>query len=180
MTRRSPYFRLDRGLAQSDPYRDDLSLPEPSLCERCQAVWRKGKWSLDPEVRKEALRFKKPHKVLCPACRRAEDGYPAGMLYLKGAFLFSHKDEILNRIKNEEAAALVKNPLDRIIRLEDKGEEGILVETASDRLATKLGKVVAKAFGGDLSIRFSEREKLVRVYWNRDERSLIGKKGTVR
>lgn len=169
MTKRGPYFRLDRGLSLKDPYRDDLSLPEPSLCERCQAVWRKGKWSLDPEVRKEALRFKKPHKVLCPACRRAEEGYPAGMVYLKGDFLFSHKDEILNRIKNEEAAALSKNPLDRIIRFEDMGKEGIIVETASNRLATKLGKVVEQAFGGDLLIRFSEREKLVRVYWSRDE-----------
>lgn len=172
MTKRSPYFRLDRGLSTADPYRADLSLPEPSICERCQAVWRKGKWSLDEELRKEVLRFKKPYKVVCPACRRAEEGYPAGVIYLRGSFLLAHKDQILNTIRNEEAAALVRNPLDRVIRIEDRGKEGIVIETASERLATKLGRAVEKACSGELKIRFSEQEKLVRVYWSRDEATL--------
>lgn len=171
MTKRGPYFRLDSGLSGDDPYRDDLSLPEPAICSGCQAIWKKGKWSLDETLRKETLRFEKPHQVLCPACRRAQDGYPAGVIYLRGDFLLAHKDQILNTIKNQEAASLAKNPLDRIIKIEDLGGEGVIIETTSEQLATKLGRAVEKACGGDLKIQFSRQEKLVRVYWSREEAS---------
>ena len=168
MTKKGPYFRLDRGLSGTDPYRDDLSIPEPAICSGCRAVWKKGKWSLDETLRKETLRFKKPYQVLCPACRRAQDDYPAGVIYLRGDFLLAHKDQILNTIKNQEAAALIKNPLDRIMKIEDLGKKGIVIETASERLATKLGRAVERACGGDLRIQFSRQEKLVRIYWSRE------------
>lgn len=168
MTKKAPYFRLDHGLSGADPYRDDLSIPEPAICSGCQAIRKKGKWSLDETLRKETLRFKTLSQVLCPACRRAQDDYPAGVIYLRGDFLLAHKGQILNTIKHQEAAALAKNPLDRIIKIEDLGEKGVVIETASERLATKLGRAVEKACGGDLKIQFSHQEKLVRIYWSRE------------
>lgn len=167
VTPKGPYFRRDKNLKSGDPYRDNASIPEPSICQRCKAVWSKGKWSLDPALRKEVERWNKPRPVICPACRRIEDSYPGGILHLKGDFLNDHKEQILKTIKNEEEAILRRNPLERIISLEDR-DEGITIQTTSEKLAQRLGKVINKACGGDLDIRFSHQEKLVRVYWSRD------------
>jgi len=167
-TTKGPYFRRDKNLRSADPYRDDASIPEPSICQCCKAVWSKGKWSLDPAIRKEVEHWGKPRPVICPACRRIEDGYPGGILHLAGSFLQDHKEQILKTLKNEEVATLRRNPLDRIIRLEDGGVEGITVQTTSEKLAQRLGKAVNRACGGELDIRFSHQEKLVRVYWRRD------------
>lgn len=168
MTKRGPYFRLDRDLTPADPYKDELSLPEPSICVKCQVIWKKGKWSLSEKTRKEVLKREKPHRIICPACRRAAEGYPAGVVHLGGSFLAAHKEQILSTIRNQEAAVLAKSPLDRIIRVEDRGDGGMIIETTSERLATKLGRAVNRACGGDLKVQFSRQEKLVRVYWSRE------------
>lgn len=161
------FFRRDRHLSLDDPYRDPAALPEPALCERCGALWRGGHWTLATRVREAELRFARPTKVVCPACRRAADAYPGGVLYLSGAFLDAHRDQVLRTVRNEEEAALARNPLDRIMVI-DQADGRVTVTTTSEKLAQRLGKAVCKSCGGDLDIRFSHQGKLVRVYWRRD------------
>jgi hypothetical protein len=131
-------------------------------------VWRKGKWSLDPAVRREVQRWETPVAVICPACRRAKEGNPTGILYLTGSFLQRNRAEILNLVRNAERVAATKNPLERIIRIEDGQRHQLVVETTSEKLARRLGRAVSKACGGTLNIRFSHEDKLVRIYWRRD------------
>jgi hypothetical protein len=164
---KGPFFRRDRHLSLDDPYRDPAALPEPALCERCGALWRGGRWVLAGQIPKRELRFLRPAAVVCPACRRTADAYPAGVVYLSGGFLAAHREQILRTLRNEEAASRARNPLDRIMGIE-AGDGRLTVTTTSEKLAQRLGKAVCKSCGGDLDIRFSHQEKLTRVYWSRE------------
>ncbi len=139
-----------------------------AICSKCQAVWRKGNWSLDPTVRREVRRWSAPTIVVCPACRSESEGTPTGILYLSGSFLIRNRTEVLNRLRSAERAAAAKNPLERIIRLEDDRRSRVVVETTTEKLARRLARAICKACGGTLEIRFSHEDRLVRVYWRRD------------
>lgn len=79
----------------------------------------------------------------CPACRKIADGFPSGVVTLRGKFLQTHRDEILAIVRNEERRARETNPLERI-------------------MATR------KAYQGTVSYKWSEDANLVRVDWSRE------------
>lgn len=55
--------------------------------------------------------------VLCPACQKIRDRYAEGHVTLRASpLLNTHKDEILQLIRNEEEPAKRVNPIERIIR----------------------------------------------------------------
>lgn len=139
-----------------------------AICSKCQAIWRKGTWSLDPALRREVRRWGAPVAVLCPACRSASQGTPTGILYLSGSFLARNRIEVLNRLRSAERTATSKNPLERVIRIQDDSRSRVVVETTSEKLARRLGRAINRACGGSLEIRFSHEDRLVRVYWRRD------------
>ncbi len=160
--------RPDKTHSSTTPQSEPKPSGEPAICSTCQAVWRKGTWSLDPAVRREVRRWGSPTTVTCPACRRSKEGIPTGILYLTGSFLVRNRAEILNLLRNAVRVAAAKNPLERIIRIQDDSRHQVVVETTSEKLARRLGRAVSKACGGALEIRFSHEDKLVRVYWRRD------------
>jgi hypothetical protein len=160
--------RPDKALSSTTPLRDSKPSKDPAICANCQAVWHKGKWSLDPSIRREVRRWGTPITVACPACRSAKEGNPTGILYLTGSFLARNRTEILNLVRNTARAAAAKNPLERIIRIQADSRHPLVVETTSEKLARRLGRAINKACGGALDIRFSHEDKLVRVYWRRD------------
>ena len=161
------YFRRDQAISGIDIYSYNIHLPEPSICQRCQAVWKKGKWSLDEALRAEVMKWEHPKMVTCPACRRIMDDYPAGIVTLRGGYLQQHKEDILQTIRNEEQNSKQKNPLERIMKIEE-GKDGITITTTDSKLARRIGKVVNKANSGELEIKFSHNDELVRVNWTRD------------
>lgn len=160
--------RCDKALSSTTPLRDLKPHKDPAICFNCQAVWHKGKWSLDPAARRALRRFPTPTSVLCAACRSAEEGNPNGIFYLTGSFLATNRSEILNLLRNTARTAAAKNPLERIIRMKAESRHPLVVETTSGKLARRLGRAVNKACAGALEIRFSHEDKLVRVYWRRD------------
>ncbi len=130
------------------------------VCPQCKLVFIDGKWKRT-EIPKEFT------KQLCPACRRINDSYFGGVLYLKSELLKTKKDEILNLIKNKEASAQIANPLRRIGKIEEKKDDTIIVYTTFEHLATSLGKAIKRAYKGELTIQYKEGEKAVRVYWEK-------------
>lgn len=168
LSAKARFVRRDKALSSTSPLPDLKPSRDPAICSDCQAVWRKGKWSLDPAIRREVIRWHTPTSAICPACRSAREGIPTGILYLTGSFLAKNRDEILNLVRNAERAAGVKNPLERILRIEEGSRHSLVVETTSEKLARRLGRAVSRACGGTLEIRFSREDKLVRVYWRRD------------
>jgi hypothetical protein len=106
---------------------------------------------------------------VCPACKRKQEGLPAGFLYLSGDFLPSHRTEIERLLDNETERAAAENPLARIISRETDESGRFVITTTTEHLAQQLGRAIEKAFDGEVRYQFSHENKLSRVYWHRDD-----------
>ena len=150
----------------SDSYIPDGGRAEICICKQCGAIYRHRRWVLDAELTKEER--KSAQEVVCPACQKIHDGLPNGVVTLEGKFLKKHREEILNLIHNEEEKAKGFNPLERIMNIAER--RGTMeITTTSEKLAQRIGRVVHKAYSGEIDYRWSEDVKLARVYWRRDE-----------
>ena len=145
-----------------DPYFSKMKYSEPSVCERCRVVFNDGIFMWMKPVPKNA------DSMLCPACRRIADDYEGGIVYLEGDFLTEHKAEIMNAIRNVEAEAKKKRPLDRIIEISQQDEK-LVVKTTYEHLAKKIGNALHRAYKGNFKTQYLEGEKYVRVWWSRED-----------
>ena len=146
----------------------DKHISEPAVCKECGAIYQRGHWTNDKRVL-SADRFEdiEPHSMECPACLQIRTGEPAGFVFLDGEFFASHKEEIKNLLKNENAKAMEVNPLARIMEWDDANQR-MTVTTTTEHLAQHLGRSLQRAFDGDVRYDFSHENKLARVYWHRD------------
>jgi NMD protein affecting ribosome stability and mRNA decay len=144
-----------------DPYFTKEKYPDPSVCERCGVVFHEGIFKWMKEIPKNAA------KMICPACRRIEDKYEGGIVFLEGKFLQEHKDEILNLVKNVEEEEMEYRPLERIIEIKEENGQ-IVITTTYEHLARRIGEAVHRAYKGDLNIQYPEGWKYARVHWKRD------------
>ncbi len=85
---------------------------------------------------------------------------------LAGPFLTSHREEIMNLLRNEETRGKGQNSLERILRVTET-PEGLKITTTNEKLAQRIGRALRKAYRGELVYRWSDDTKYVRVYWNR-------------
>jgi NMD protein affecting ribosome stability and mRNA decay len=158
---KSQYGRRDRLMQekQHDTYKEGRKWPEPTACTECNAVYIEGRWTwYEPPV--------KAHKVLCPACQRIADNYPAGTLELKGVFFKKHQEEMQNLIYNEEKLEKGEHPLERIMDISD-GKEHTLITTTGIHIARRIGEAISSAYQGDLSFTYGDGEKTIRISWSR-------------
>jgi NMD protein affecting ribosome stability and mRNA decay len=156
-------MRRDKFLKEKnhDPYSEKYKYPENTFCPKCKAFYHEGRWTWK-NTSQEIGR-----KITCPACRRIEDNFPSGFVYLRGDYLKNHLEEIKNIIKNQEEMEKLHHPLQRIISSEEKDKE-LTVTTTYPQLARRIGEAVHRAHKGDLKIKYAKEEELVRVYWERD------------
>lgn len=150
----------------TDPYLAKGAKGKISVCGSCRAVYRNKRWYL-AEDSDEALRAG-AHPVVCPACLKIRDRFPGGIVTLKGAYVFAHKQEIMNLVKNEEGRARGFNPLERVMSIRENGYGGIVITTTNEKLAQRLGRAMKKAFSGMVAYAWSHDNKLVRVEWVRE------------
>jgi len=151
---------------EKDPYLLKLSPGDMALCRKCGAMYHGKRWSIGAKA-PAITEGKKRVSVLCPACQKIKDNFPEGYVTIQGAFVKTHKDEILNIIKNKEKIAMRHNPLDRIIGINEK--RGVIeVTTTTEKLAQRIGQIIGKAFGGDVEYKWSSDVKLARVVWTRE------------
>ncbi|HLG88201.1 MAG TPA: BCAM0308 family protein [Alphaproteobacteria bacterium] len=148
----------------SDPYQLRGKIPEPALCPQCGAIFQAGRWKW-PEARIDA------EKMLCQACRRINDNYPAGIVTLSGAFLGPHKDEILNLVRHQEQTEKSYHPMNRIINVEQSANR-IVINTTDIHLPRRIGEACERAFKGRLKVSYDEGAYFVRVDWHRDSAHL--------
>lgn len=156
----APEERMLRTIRSPDVYLPKRGLLEESLCKGCGLVYRNKRWQF------ATIQGRPRSEVLCPACQRMEDHNPGGVVTLSGPYLVSHKEEILNTIKHEEAKSREKNPIGRIMEITEEAGQ-ITVTTTEDKLAQKLGREVYKSQKGELHYRWSHDQSLVRVEWMR-------------
>jgi hypothetical protein len=155
--------RQDRLLQQDvhDPYFIKQKYPDPSVCEKCGVVFRKGAFEWVKPMPPNATR------IICPACRRIADKFEGGTVVLEGGFLSQHKSDILNIITNTEKAEQTSRPLERIISLTDQGAK-IEIQTTYEHIARRIGEAIHKAYKGELTIQYPEGEKYARIFWKRN------------
>ncbi len=143
----------------ADPYKERGKLPDPSACTECRAIYRAGRWAWGaPPADAEP--------VICPACRRIADDYPAGLVRLRGAYLAAHRAELEHIARNVEQRERAEHPLKRIIALREDGAE-LEISTTDAKLARGIGEALKHAHKGKLEMSPSARENVVRVVWER-------------
>jgi NMD protein affecting ribosome stability and mRNA decay len=161
--RAAPYTRerriADAPAHQDDPYRLAHKPPEPTHCPECNASFSQGRWTWEEAPRDS-------YEQICPACQRINDHFPAGYVTIKGEFFASHRDEIVALISNHEKKDNAERPLKRIMGIEDK-KDGVEVTTTDAHLARGIGEALHDAYKGDLKLRYSRDENLLRATWKR-------------
>jgi NMD protein affecting ribosome stability and mRNA decay len=148
-----------------DPYLLSKAYPEPTICPTCGLVYHKKRWVRDENLLQSVSTTAEKHK--CPACRKIEEHYVMGLVSITGTFFPTIKNEIINIIHNQEKKEIIRNPLARIISLNNK-DNTIMVETTNDNLAIAIGKALERSHGGELNINYASNEQFARVNWHRD------------
>lgn len=144
---------------EHDSYKLPQKPPEPAACPECGAVFHGGRWQW-------GIKPRGAHELLCPACHRIRDRFPAGYLHLGGEFFAAHREELTKLLRHHEERARAEHALERIMGIEDT-EQGSLVTTTDIHLARDLGEALHHAYRGELEFHYNEAEKLLRVHWRR-------------
>ncbi|MBI5624045.1 MAG: ATPase [Elusimicrobia bacterium] len=165
LTSTRPERRRDRLIVATveDRYRAPARMPEPAVCLGCKAVYRKGRWQWLPQAPSSAV------GLVCQACRRARDGFPAGTMTICGEFARQHEDEIIGLARRQAQVEQQEHPLHRIMRIQ-RTADGIVITTTDIHLPRRIGEALRRAFkGGRLELSFQKAGYGVRATWRREE-----------
>lgn len=138
-----------------------LKLPESAVCRKCGAVYLQGRWQNAESSDDAAV-------VLCEACRREEDNFPAGLMLLTGSYVAAHRAELVELIRNQEALERAEHPLNRIMSLEQPASDRIVIATTDIHLPHRIGEAVKQAYDGRLWRDFDKGSEFVRMEWRRE------------
>jgi NMD protein affecting ribosome stability and mRNA decay len=144
-----------------DPYKTPHKLPEPTVCPECGAVFHHGRWEWSAKAPPNAFR------ASCQACHRVRDKYPAGLVTLSGAFVRTHKDELLQLAHHQESAEKQAHPLHRIMRIEEH-PDSISIETTDLHLPRRIAEAVEHAYRGELQLHYDREGHFLRANWRRE------------
>ena len=156
-----------KGAVARDIYLPRRAAKGLQACRGCGAVYYRRIWTLKPplEIRKRVDLAGGASLTYCPACQKMRDRYWLGVVEISGIDA-DEKREVVRLLKNEEARAREKNPLERIVRIADE-TAGLRVETTTEKLAQRLGRCLGKARGGKVTYKWSHRNKFARVLWQK-------------
>lgn len=146
-----------------------LSPREFVICPDCKSIFFDKAWHHNLDEDAKHIKENKNIKFsLCPACKMKAGKIFEGELTIKLIGVSPEKkQEILNIIKNSGSQAQDEDPMDRVLWLEETPGE-IRVYTSENQLAVKIGKKLKSAFGGgNLNIKHSHEEDVIRVIWSR-------------
>jgi hypothetical protein len=163
-TRRS----LHRGFARTNKRRPVEAargrLEEPSVCERCGAVFAGRVWRRDRPVSGALLARAK--WVRCPGCEQTASELGFGRIVIRGAYALANEPAIRRRLANVASRAGRTRP-DRRISVIDRHDDLIDVITTSQKLAHRIVHELQKAFRGRASYVWSDDGTLFAT-WERE------------
>lgn len=134
-------------------------LTEPTVCPQCGLLYRNGRWVMEPGPAE-------CNEQLCPACVKANNEDPAGIITLTGDFLAQHENEIINLVENVESRGRMEHPLARIIETESSAES-MVITTTDTHLARAIGAAIHEAYEGEIDYQFTDDPEFVRITWQR-------------
>lgn len=145
---------------EDHPYQMRAKPGGPTACPTCRAFFHDGRWTWDKAPRDAA-------EQQCPACQRIHDRFPAGYITIKGEFFTEHKDEIIALLHSREEREKADRPLQRIMGMDAKRDGTFEVTTTDSHIARTLAEALHSAYKGDLKLRYSRDENLLRATWKR-------------
>lgn len=148
------------GEKDHDSYRLRAKPPEPTWCPDCGAVYEEGRWQWKERVASSAP------GLVCSACQRIRDDFPAGYVRIEGEFALEHREELMQLVQHRAEHARAEHPMQRIMATQ-MDERHILLTTTDIHLARDIGEALHRAYQGELTLRYSDDENLVRVHWHR-------------
>jgi NMD protein affecting ribosome stability and mRNA decay len=144
---------------QSPPVAQKQKFSEPSICDRCGAVYSGKTWRRGRRLSREVM--DKARWVECPGCAQAASGKYYGQVLITLADA-DNRDALLARIANVESRALATQPERRIVARNWEGET-LEVLTTSQKLAHRIAHEIEKVFGGKARFSWSDGDGALRA-----------------
>jgi NMD protein affecting ribosome stability and mRNA decay len=141
--------------------------PDPSICERCGAVYSRRSWRASRS--RSLATTQQARWTVCPACKQLgrEEGY--GRVVAQGRFVADNIVSIRQRIANVAARAARTQPERKIISAELTGET-LEVLATSQKLAHRITHELRKAFGGKATYTWSD-DGVLNAVWQRGRKA---------
>lgn len=159
---------LSRGFARTKKRRPVEAaaghLPEPSVCERCGAVFARRLWRRDRKINGALL--ERAAWVRCPACVQTAEKTGFGRVVIRGAYALANEPLIRRRIANVASRAARTQPERRVSTI-DRHDDLIEVITTSQKLAHRIVHELVKLFRGRSSYAWSDDGTLFAT-WERE------------
>ncbi len=143
-----------------DPYKATHKAHEAAVCEQCGAVYQHGRWDWGERPEGAAT-------MICQACHRTNDHYPAGIVTLSGPLVASQRGEITQLVRHQEEAEKPEHPLNRIMSIELEAPDRLVIRTTDIHLPRRIGEAITRAYKGTLTEHYDEGGYFVRVNWTR-------------
>lgn len=137
-------------------------LHEPLMCEHCGAVYKKKTWRGGERTRRTSLLG--VSWTLCPACAQVRDQEYFGRVRLTAPLEPQLESEVLRRIWNVERRARYTQPERRTVLI-GRRSSGLEILTTSQKLAHRIARELAKAFGGRAHYVWTDREGALDSKW---------------
>ncbi len=153
--------RRDRLIQEKrhDAYQQQAKWPEDTVCSECHALYSNGRWSWKSTG-------ECANRVICPACKRIADHYPAGYIVIKGPFFLKKREEILALVHHIEDQEKSEHPMERIVSIAEENDH-ILITTTGTHVARRIGEALCRSYKGEYSCKYADAEDTVRISWQR-------------
>ncbi|MFI5366852.1 MAG: hypothetical protein ACHQ4J_14650 [Candidatus Binatia bacterium] len=149
---------------------------DPTVCERCGAVFTRKTWRQGRKVDDDLLA--RAAWAVCPACKQTRGGEYFGRVVIRGAYAVANQAAIRRRIANVASRARFTQPERRVVSTEGDAsvrdarvrDPSILeVLTTSQKLAHRITRELNKTFGGRASYNWSDTDGALFATWQRDD-----------
>ncbi len=139
---------------------------DPSICDRCGAVYHDRVWRWSRTLRAGVL--DEAEWTRCPACKQVagQDEY-YGRVLIRGRYAAANLTALRGRIANVERRAEFTQPQHRVISSKWDGKN-LEVLTTSQKLAHRIAREIEKAFGGRARFRWSDVDGTMTATWQRE------------
>jgi NMD protein affecting ribosome stability and mRNA decay len=159
---------LNRGFTRTNkrrPVEASAGRPtEPSVCDRCGAVFRARVWRRDRPVSGALLA--RARWVRCPACEQSTSETGFGRVVIRGAYALAHEPTIRRRLANVASRAAWTQPERRISAVDRHGDV-LEIITTSQKLAHRIVHELRKLYRGRASYAWSDDGTLFAT-WERE------------
>ena len=134
------------------------------VCKVCGIYFTGKRWVHSTKAKISKTEEAGTHFTVCPACRMEKDRACEGEVVLRNISP-KQKQEVLAVIRRCHAIAFARDPLERVLRVEERGKT-TRVLTSENQLAVRIGRELKQAFKGTLDIRWSRNDEPVYVVWD--------------